>query len=673
MKQSGLIQKIILFGVYLVLFLTPIIFLPVVFRPFDMGKSVPFKVSMALLTITFCLWQIFKPTAEMWSKKFRILFPFALPTFLLILSNLFSTFMSDDIWMSVVGLYERQIGTSGFLLCVLFAFYIVLLSTKEHGYTLGLKVIKTMTFLLAAASVLQYFKIYDFMFRDPGGRSNALLGNANFLADQIVFFAPLFLSAYFLVRDSMSKMLNLFYFAVCVLGILVTGTRGAYVAIGASVLSFLFLLLVVNDSPDKRKVNTVFLRLLFGILIFVVTSFIVAQLGNFYFILGALPVILFLVWSYFRLALKTTGKPWRQATPWLLALVLVSSLIAGGGATLRSENPIVGRYFSIFELSNKSGSRYSLWQDSISFAQDIPLWGVGPEMFREKFMPYKSKATEQIEPHILYDNPHNNYFYILFSLGPVGLLLHLWIVGRFFRMSYSLVADQKCDRAIRITAAGFFTTMVSYTVWTIPGFEFLSSIASFWALIGIFCIFYASVREREEFWELKILGRFKNAVNILKNSVVSTPGYLVIIVLSAWLIIDNLSIFSADVHFVHGLINRNRKQFSSSIADFEKALTYNPRESSYYLNIGKSYFDLIQLEADFETKKRYSALADAALEKGLRHAWSPDLIYSTKASVRLAMGDKQGAIEAMNRVLEVYPATIEYRKFLNYIINDFGK
>ena len=266
--------------------------------------------------------------------------------------------------------------------------------------------------------------------------------------------------------------------------------------------------------------NNLILHLLFAVITFILASLFSAQWDNWILVLCLIPVIALLVWSYFRLALRVAGRTWRQVTPWLIGLVLVCSLVAGGGERLRYENSSIDRYYSLFDLSGKATPRFLIWRDGMTFIRDIPLWGVGPEMFREKFMSYKSKETEELEPHTHYDNPHNNYLYILFSLGPVGLLLHLWILGRFFRMSFSLVKDNTLSRMNRLTAAGFFTVMVSYAVWTIPGFEFLSSIASFWAFIGIFCVFYTSVRQEESFWELSLLKSLKNCLNIFKNKFV---------------------------------------------------------------------------------------------------------------------------------------------------------
>jgi len=674
MRPTDLLKKYLLWSVYFVLIMTPLIFLPFVYRQFDIGKSVPFKIAMGIIIIVFSLWQMIKPDPELWTKKIRAFFPFLIPTALLSFNYLFSTFMCDDIWMSVVGLYERQIGTSGFFLCVSFAFFIILLATKNEGYSLGLRVLKIMTFILGMASVLQYFQIYDFMLRDPpAGRSNALLGNANFLGDQIVFFTPFFLSFYFLAKTKYGKFFNAFAYGICSLGIFVTGTRSAYLGLAVSFLAFLFVLLIINDAPEKRKVNKIFLNLFFGILIFVLASLLAIQWDNYLLILAVLPLMAFLVWGYFRFARRSVGETWRQCVFWFLALVLASSVVAAVGASFRQDAPALNRYYSLFYFSGKATPRFSIWKDGLTFIRDIPFWGVGPEMFREKFMSYKSKETEELEPHTHYDNPHNNYLYILFSLGPIGLLLHLWILGRFLKMNFSLITDIKRERKTRLIAAGFLTTMISYAVWTIPGFEFLSSIASFWALIGIFCIFYASVKEEEQFFDLNLFARFKNVLNIFKQKFVSMACYTTLIILSAWLIFDNYCIFMGDIHFVDGLINRGRGQFRSSIDDFEKALTYNPRESYYFLHVGKSYADLIQRETDFEMKKRYAVHAEEALDKGLLHAWSPDLIYATKANVRLGLGDREGAIAAMNRVIEVYPATIEYRKFLNYIINDPGK
>lgn len=674
MNQKTQIEKYLLWAIYALVFITPVIFIPIVYRQFDIGKSVPFKISLALVAIIFFLKEIVKPSADLWSKRIKPFLPFAIPTVLYIFSYLFSTFMCDDVWMSLVGLYERQIGTTGFLACVLLGIFIVLFTQNKKDYELGMNVFKVVTVFLAIASVFQFLEIYNFgLPSPPAGRANALLGNANFLANQIVFLAPLFLTSCFLASERMFKLINLFFFALCGLGIMATGTRGAYLAYGVALLVFLLLLVLVNDKEEKYRTNYVLLLGLFGLLGFVAGTMISMQFDNLFIMGMTLPLCIFLVWAFFRLALKYAGRTWRKALPFFLAVVLGGSIVAAGASKLRYESSVVDRYYSLFDFSGKATPRFMIWKDGMTFIKDIPLWGVGPELFREKFMSYKSKETEALEPHTHYDNPHNNYLYILYSLGFVGLFLHLWIMFRFFRMNLSLINDAKLTRQVRLTAVGFFTVFISYAVWTIPGFEFLSSIVTFWALIGIFCVFHHSVRGEVRSWDLELFSRIQKGFEFFKKRIVQQISYGVLIFLSLWLILDNYKVFMADASFVEGLMNRGRGQFYDSIDNFEEALSYNSRESYYYLHIGKSYADLIRRESDYDLKRRYVVKAEEALDKGLAHAWSPDLIYATKANVRLAVGNREGAIEAMMKVLEVYPATIEYRKFLNYIMYETGK
>lgn len=674
MNQKSQIEKYLLWLIYALIFITPIIFIPVVYRQFDIGKSVPFKIGISLIAIIFAVKEIIKPTPDLWSKKFKPFLPFAIPTALYILSYLFSTFMCDDIWMSLVGLYERQIGTTGFLASVVLGVLLVLFIRNNKDYELGVNVLKIMTALLAFASVLQFFGIYSFgLPSPPAGRSNALLGNANFLANQIVFLAPFFLSSCFLATERIQKMFHLFLFALCGLGIMATGTRGAYLAYGAAFLTFIFLLVLVNDKEEKFKTNYRLLLGLFGLLGFVAGTLIAMHFDSFMIMGITIPFCIFLTWAFFRLANKYAGKVWKKALPLFLAVVLGSAIVAAGASKLRYENATVDRYYSLFDFSGKATPRFMIWKDGMTFIKDIPLWGVGPELFREKFMSYKSKDTEILEPHTHYDNPHNNYLYILFSLGGVGLALHLWIMFRFFRLNLNLINDSKQSRQVRLMASGFFAVFISYAVWTIPGFEFLSSIITFWALIGLFSVFYFSVKGENHSWDLELFSRIHKVFTLCKQRAFQLSSYVVLILLSSWLVWDNYNIFMGDVSFVQGLMNRGRGQFYDSIDNFEEALSYNPRESYYYLHIGKSYADLIRRESDYDLKKRYLAKAEIVLDKGLDHAWSPDLIYATKANLHLGVGDRQGALDAMTKVLEVYPATIEYRKFINYILNDAGK
>ena len=139
-------------------------------------------------------------------------------------------------------------------------------------------------------------------------------------------------------------------------------------------------------------------------------------------------------------------------------------------------------------------------------------------------------------------------------------------------MNLELINDTKLSRQIRLTAVGFFTVFISYAVWTIPGFEFLSSIVTFWALIGIFSVFYHSVKGEVHSWDLDLFGRVNKGFEFFKKRSIQLASYGLLIVLSLWLIVDNYKVFMADTSFVEGLMNRGRGQFYDSIDNFEAQL-----------------------------------------------------------------------------------------------------
>lgn len=116
---------------------------------------------------------------------------------------------------------------------------------------------------------------------------------------------------------------------------------------------------------------------------------------------------------------------------------------------------------------------------------------------------------------------------------------------------------------------------------------------------------------------------------------------------------------NAVVH--RALLYRNQGKIEQSIAVIKLALLRNPNSADYYLYLGSFYEEL----------ERYDE-ALAAIEHGISLDGENYRLFFRKGVVHDKIGDRQAAIEAMKRVLQLNPKDVETLNYLGYTYAEMG-
>ncbi len=91
--------------------------------------------------------------------------------------------------------------------------------------------------------------------------------------------------------------------------------------------------------------------------------------------------------------------------------------------------------------------RLAFWMGSLRMIRDHLWTGVGIGNFRLAYVPYRS-AFNYRNPGIQPEHPHIEYLNLWAELGPLGLLVLLWLVVRIVRLGWSLARRPEGDKGV---------------------------------------------------------------------------------------------------------------------------------------------------------------------------------------------------------------------------------
>ncbi|MFQ5881988.1 MAG: O-antigen ligase family protein [Candidatus Methylomirabilales bacterium] len=103
------------------------------------------------------------------------------------------------------------------------------------------------------------------------------------------------------------------------------------------------------------------------------------------------------------------------------------------------------RLATIFDPGTESLQvRLAQWRGTLRMIFDHPWSGVGVGNFTFAYVPYRSTVNYRwVAAQV--EHPHNEYLALWAELGPAGLLVFLWLLGRTVRMAWGLVHRRKTE------------------------------------------------------------------------------------------------------------------------------------------------------------------------------------------------------------------------------------
>jgi O-antigen ligase/lipoprotein NlpI len=532
LKNNQLIwTKAIEITIIALIILTPLAFYPYLVRNFNPAKELVFEI---LIIIGFAFWAFKALDRE------RIKFdpsPLNLPVLSFMAICILSLFCSDS---PMVSLLELPLFLAGPIL-----YFIVVNNIRdEHQINRLFIPLLILSSLLGIYGIFQYQGI-DFAFwKGNIARSQVfgLFGNVNYFAEYLIVPLPLAISLFFACQNRVYKVLLLVGILAMGGSLILTFTRGSYLAIGISLI-FMFLLYLVSQGKGFIKEHK---KIFILVLAFIILITFIFTAPN---------------------PLNKSGTVISK----IKSRISVDQLIQG----------------------HNIKRRIAIWKFTVLMIKDHPLLGSGLGTFKYNSLSYQAKFFDQGQNRSLYpygiaDKTHNEYLQLWAELGILGLGIFFWIIITYFSYGIKLLKRTK-DRYKQGIVIGLMGGVVAVLIDAIFGFplHLPATIVLFWLFIGLIVL----VKYSEQ--DIKIEKIKKARPKVKSNRTKSTVYkfkpflYLVIIFLSLLLCVIVTRPFVSQIYQYYGVEYAKKADYDTAAKNFQEALKWNPYFGMMYYNLGQ--------------------------------------------------------------------------------------
>jgi len=517
---------------------TPLAFYPYLIRIFNPPKELAFNI---LVIIGLMLWKLKMVNKE----EVKITRNFLnLPILAFMAICVLSLFWSNSL---MVSLLELLLFLAGPIL-----YFIVVNNIKdEHQINRLLTTILFISSLLGIYGIFQYQGI-DFAFWKANiGRQQVfgLFGNVNYFAEYLIVPLPLAISLFFVCRNRTKKILLLIGILAIGGSLILTFTRGSYLAIGISSL-FMFLLYLVAQGK----------------------SFI---------------------------------KEYKKIFIIILAFIILVTFLFAIPNPLNKSGTVISKIKGRISISQfTSGSslkrREAIWGFTTLMIKDHPLLGSGLGTFKYNSLSYQAKFFDQGENRSLYpygiaDKVHNEYLQLGAEVGILGLGIFLWLIISYLRYGLRILKKLK-DKYKQGIVIGLMGGVVAVLIDAVFGFplHLPATLVLFWLFIGL--IVSLNHYENHSGQEVKTIrvkeirskakgdksGRIESNIYRFKPLL-----YLIIILLSLFLCVMVTRPFVSQVYEFYGVEYAKKADHDTAAKYFQEALKWNPYFGMAYYNLGQ--------------------------------------------------------------------------------------
>lgn len=613
---ASYLERYSFFG-FLILVILPFLF-------FSRSVSCTFYISKS--AVFAWAWMIFGIPA-LWllrdSRVFdRLKTPISGSLLLFALTLVLSTVFSITPLVSLFGVYERQMGVMTQIQAISMTFLTIIILNDEKKIYLFADLLIIAASINAIVAIFQFFGI-DFTGLSIllGTRAYGLQGQPDLFGSVMMFAVFLNFARVFSSGTSVKRMAFWLALLIQTIGIILSLTRGAWIGYIVGLLVFIVMVLSFPDKEHRKY--------------------------------------------HFKLVLVS------------LSLILTICI----GSILIFSDVFIPRIMSLLQFKGTSATRLLLWQETLRFSWENTihgkLFGVGPEVFRRAFMPFKPLQLSQLEPNVNYDDPHNNYLGILVKMGITGLLA--WITIWFFAArSIFRVFKQDLSSDEKILLAGLVAALLAYAVNALTIFDTVVSLVFFGVFLGIVVSLSNIVAD-------KAVGK-QNAGIMPPGIIVAQKAkhrtswqfFVIMTMMSVLTVINGIYYFKAwvaDNNFLYGIRGikyydshhnamtpSNRIKFLGIILSrIDAAMVQNPIESHYaiYYTLASNYY----YDA---SKNQFIDVARSQLNEGIKRllaykniTWEPENLYMALSDSYITLNDTNNAIKYLRIVVDEW----DHQKF----------
>ena len=510
---------------------TPLVFYPYLVRIFNPPKELAFNI---LVIIGLMFWFL-KMTAQ---EEFKITrTPLNLPVLAFMAICSLSLFWSNS---PMVSLLELPLFLAGPIL-----YFIVANNVKnECQINRLLAILLFISTILGIYGISQYNGI-DFSFWKANvGRNQVfgLFGNVNYFAEYMIVPLPLAISLFFATRNRTRKILLLVGILAMGGSLLLTFTRGSYLAIGISSI-FMFLLYLVSQGKSFIKKHKKIFILILAIIILITFIF-------------TLP--------------NPLNKP---------------------GTTISKIKKRIS--ISQFTQGYSIRRRIATWKFTIMMIKDHPLLGSGIGTFKYNSLNYQAKFFDQENNRSLYpygvaDKAHNEYLQLGAEVGMLGLGIFIWLIISYFRYGLRILKKLK-DKYKQGILIGLMGGVMAVLIDAIFGFplHLPATLVLFWLFIGLIISLNYSEQEAKT---VRVKGTQSKAKSDRTESNIyrfKPLLYLVIILLSLFICVIVARPLVSQIYQYYGVEYAKKADYNTASKNFHEALKWNPYFGMIYYNLGQ--------------------------------------------------------------------------------------
>ncbi|MBE2226697.1 MAG: O-antigen ligase family protein [Ignavibacteria bacterium] len=512
-----------------------------------------------------------------------------IPVLFFAAAAILSTIFSISPRISFFGQYQRQIGLNTFLyLAVIYFLLSGILQDKRRFVTLFLTAELT-AIAVSVYSILQISGLDPFGMQSPAlDRPVSTLGNAVFLGGFLVLIFPF---SALNTSCKNNKFIRIIFPAVILAGIVLSGTRSAYIAVAAEIVVMaVFIFFDKNRSGNLKeylKSNKTFKNVLY--------------------IAGAALMILVLYMLIFPQSFLT------------------------------------GRVISILSFSDNP--RLLLWQESFNIFYKYPVFGTGIALFSSAFEEFYSGRLRLLERTGYFDHPHNNFLYMLYSMGVIGLLAYLSIFILAIRSCLkNIFSDNAAEEKITFTA--FLVFITGYFVYGLTNFDDIS-------ILLYFFVFLAALKAADK----------SRTKEISLSSMLIAAAAIPVILVCTYNIYSRINDMKADRFFKTGNTLIKEGKFAEAVYNMNTAIALNDYYTDYKYSLAYTVYRQVFSSESMPKETKMNLLNQAAkqVEGIIKNHYFNNECYGLLSLIYYEMEREQEARSLELKVLEKDPVNITYR------------
>jgi len=339
---------------------------------------------------------------------------------LFILSLVISTIFSLRPYISFFGQYERQFGLITYLFFAALYFISSLVLNDNYKISRILLVMEFISVLISVYAVLQAMQIDPFALQPFNNRPVSTLGNSVFVGGFLILSLPF---SGLNSSGKKNKILIILFPLIIIAGIIVTGTRSAYIALVIQLILFT----AFNYAGIKSRI------------------------------------------------LKNKKV--------LIISIILSVLILLYFFKYYNEGMLFIRIKDIFLFNNP---RFILWSDSLNIFLKYPAAGCGIAMFPAAFEEFYSLQLRYMVANYTHDHAHSNYLQILYTAGLVGFLSYLFLLFAVFKSSFSSFRKNRFHNMHNNLSFAVFLMLGGYCFYGLTNFDDISVTFYLFLYLGVF-------------------------------------------------------------------------------------------------------------------------------------------------------------------------------------------